>query len=404
MKILMVANKFPYPPRDGGAIAKYNLVKSFCKEGHDVTVLGMSTPKHNFSEKNLPAEVSAMAKFYSVYVNTSISAGRIVQNLIFSKYPYNAERFIDQSFADRLKQLLQIRYDVVQIEGLYVLPYIDLIRQHSDALISFRAHNLEHEIWMRATKNYKDPLRKMYLRILANRIKRMEASFINEYDCLVPITQRDKTMFQFLGNSKPSIVIPTGIDPERITSDYGDPQRMGERLFHIGGLDWPPNQQGLVWFIKKVWPKIKNKNPEASFNIAGRNAPDWLIELFRKYDVQFFGEVESAFDFMQENDIMVVPLFSGSGMRIKIIEGLANGKAIISTSIGAEGIEYTKNKNLVIADTSKEFIENIDQLLKNKSILKDISINAVKFVREYYNNDLISQRLTNFYKGLINVN
>lgn len=191
---------------------------------------------------------------------------------------------------------------------------------------------------------------------------------------------------------------PVGIG---INDKLGQEQLIPYNIFYIGALDWIPNQEGLIWFIEKVWPLILKKVPSVNFYIAGRNAPKWLEKVFEKPQIQFYGEIENATDFMTRNGIMVVPLFSGSGMRVKIVEGMALGKAIISTSIGAEGIEAMNGQDLVIADTITSFADDLIKLLSNNELSKELSINAKEFVRKNYDNKFISMNLHNFYKQYI---
>jgi glycosyltransferase involved in cell wall biosynthesis len=171
-------------------------------------------------------------------------------------------------------------------------------------------------------------------------------------------------------------------------------------VFHIGALDWMPNQEGLQWFFDKVWDKILGKHPEVKFYLAGRNAPDHYSALaFR--NVVFMGEVDDAYEFMRSKAVMVVPILSGSGMRIKIIEGMALGKAIVTTTIGTEGIETSHGKDIFIADEPAAFADAVCKLIEDKSFCLEIGKNARNFVTSQYDNHAISGSLVTFYQGLL---
>ncbi len=397
MKILQLTNKIPYPPKDGGAIATLNLSKGLADLGHEVTILTMNTHKHYFDINKIPKSITDQISFHDVILNTEIKIKDGVYNLLFSKMPYNAERFISERYRIKLIELLKSKkFDIVQLEGLYLTPYIKDIRKHSNSLISFRAHNIEHEIWERIALQKKSILKRRYCKLISKRIKRLKKRIINEYDVLIPITQRDADKFNELGNKKPLHVVPFGIDsvkfiPKPETTTFPS-------LFHIGTLDWIPNQEGVLWFLKNVWPEILKLHPNLTFNIAGRNAPKWMETQFKNYEnVNYLGEIDDAIKFINENAIMIVPLFSGSGMRVKIIEGMALGKAIITTPIGIEGIPATNNVNVIIQNNTIDFIEKIDNLIKNKQLFDDISKNAIKFVKENFDNRKISKDLAYFY-------
>ena len=228
-----------------------------------------------------------MADFHFVDVPASISVLGATRNLLFSRLPYNAERFISEDFSQALIKLLQKKkYDLVQLEGLYLCPYIALIRHYSDAKIVYRAHNIEHEIWNRTTKMTKGP-RKLYLKLLAARIKRFEMSYLNDYDLLVPITERDAAMLNVMGNKKPCFTSQTGIYLSSLIPTAKNLEFPS--LFHIGSLDWSPNQEGLIWFLDNCWPVISKKYPELKFYIAGRNAPAWLEKKFDLQNIIYLG-------------------------------------------------------------------------------------------------------------------
>jgi polysaccharide biosynthesis protein PslH len=397
MKILQLTNKIPYPPRDGGAIATLSLSMSFAKQGHRVTILGMNTSKHYCDMASVPGSITSHIKIESVDVNTDLSLWDAIKNLLFSGLPYNATRFISKNFSKKLIELLQNqKFDVIQLEGLYMAYYIKVIRKYSDALIALRAHNVEHEIWERTSQQEKSFLRKQYFKLLTRRIKRFKLNILNEYDLLVPITNRDAEKYQKLGNTKPFCTTPAGFDTGRT-----QPQRHlieFPSVFFIGTLDWFPNQEGILWFLEKVWTKVLQANPDLQLYIAGRNAPDWIRKIFSKPNVKYLGEIDDAYQFMNRYAIMIVPLFSGSGMRVKIIEGMAMGKTIITTSLGAEGIDVTPGVNILIEDDSEGFVNRINHLISNRKYFDEIGSNAAYFVKDYFDNEKITLTLAEFYK------
>ncbi|MBU0764681.1 MAG: glycosyltransferase family 4 protein [Bacteroidetes bacterium] len=398
MNILMLANKPPFPPVDGGTIATFNMAKGFAQNGHQVTVLCMNTLKHNTDTADIPRDVTEMMRILTVNVPAGINSFSALINLLFSRKPYNAQRFVSPDFAKALVSLLgKEDFDIVQTEGLYLTPYVPIARKHTKALFALRAHNVEHEIWERITAGEQSFFKRTYLRNLTRRIKRMETAALLNYDMLVTITKRDLTIFKRLGNTATAFVAPTGIDtsavfPERDVTDYPS-------LFHIGALDWAPNREGLLWFLENCWEKLKTMHPELKFYIAGRNAPVWFEK--RLTGVEYVGEVEDAHGFMRGKAVMIVPLLSGSGMRVKIVEGMTLGKTIVTTSIGAEGIDCTHNENILIADSPEEFQNEIERILNDKLLFDHIGENAMRFIRERYDNLKITGELCAFFQKAI---
>jgi len=389
-------NKVPWPPKDGGAIACLNMTKGFSMLGHEVTVLSMNTSKHHIRIKDMPDDVRSKADFRLVEVPASINWLEATLNLLFSKLPYNAQRFISDEFSNELAKLLtEKNFDVIQLEGLYLCPYIPVIREYSKALIAYRAHNIEYEIWER-TATLSEGFRSKYLRNLSKRIKRFEVSYLNTYDLLVPITDRDGIILDKLGNTKPRHTSQTGIDFASLVPTARKLEFPS--LFHIGALDWAPNQEGLIWFFNHCWPKIHQENPDLKFYLAGRNAPEWFERIIKLDGVEYLGEINDAYDFINSKAVMVVPLFSGSGMRIKIIEGMALGKPIVTTDIGTEGIPTENGKNILIANEADRFTEAITQLINDRDLSNRIGKSAIGFIQEKFDNLSQAEALVEFYK------
>ena len=402
MRILIVANKMPYPPKDGGAIATLSLARSLRRCGCDVDLLAMNTPKHFCRVEDIPSEISSEINFYAVEVDTTIKATDALRNLLFSSKPYNAERFVNEAFAEKLKVLLsENQYDVVQLEGLYLCPYIETIRKHSQAKVALRAHNVEHEIWQRMVENEKSLPKRLYKGIIARRMRRFELSYINAYDFLVPITDRDSAFFSQNGNEKPIFVAPTGIDSENPLLDIDNSKADFPGFSFIGALDWHPNCEGLTWLVKNVWNEYRSRHPEAKIRVAGRNADASFADFLKSNGVDYFGEVESAVDFYASGSVFVVPLMSGSGMRIKNVEAMAAGKVVITTSVGTEGIATENGKNIFIADSAADFLACMEKLASDKNLCYEISAKAREFVKQNYDNNLIATRLLDFYKMVV---
>lgn len=396
MKILQVTNKVPYPVKDGGAIACMNLARGFSLLGHSVTILAMNTVKHHITLTEIPESVKELAEFKLVNVPAKISPVSALLNLLFSRKPYNATRFISDDFSKELKKVLKENdFDVIQLEGLYVCPYIPVIRENSKAKIIYRAHNIEHEIWSR-TAVMAHGLEKWYLKDLSKRIKHFEEQILNKYDLIVPITGRDGAILNKLGNKKPMHVSQTGIDSSVLIPNSKNLKH--PTLFHIGSLEWSPNQEGLIWFFENCWDAIREKYPDLQFFIAGRNAPPWFQKMLNLPNVVYKGEVVDAYEFMNSKSIMVVPLFSGSGMRIKIIEGMALGKPIVTTAVGTEGISTTSDVNIVITEDAAGFVQSISRLIEDREFFDKIGKNAIEYIHENFDNLSSAGTLIEFYK------
>lgn len=392
----MLTNKMPYPPKDGGSIATFNMALGLADQGIDITFLSMNTKKHYFDPDKIPVNILNKIKFETVTIDTTISKFDAAVNLLFSRKPYNAIRFESKAFRQKLIEMIKSEdYDIIQLEGLYLQPYVKTIRKYSKAKIAMRSHNVEHEIWHRLSVQEEEPLRKMYKRIISRRVARMEVKHLNTYDMFIPITNRDAKKFNNLGNEKPTLVSPVGMSFDGFKTDR---TRIDQNaVFHLGALDWGPNQEGLEWFLVEVWPRIVIPFPQVKLYVAGRNAPQWMIDFLRYPNVEYVGEVEDAYEFMNTKSIMIVPLLSGGGMRVKIVEGMALGKTIITTSLGLEGVDCMEGRDVKVADTSDEFVEGLTQLILDDEACLEMGDSARRYARYAFDNEYIIKELIEFY-------
>ena len=400
MKILQLTNKVPYPPRDGGAIASLTLARGLAKAGHVVVVLAMNTSKHFIDQNSANGKPDENIGWEIVPVDTEIHWTKALANLLFSRLPYNAVRFISNDYRKRLRILLsENHFDFIILDNLYTGLYLKDIRSCSNSPVVLRAHNIEHEIWARNAKSSAG-LKRLYLTILAHRIRRFELSLINQYDALVPITTRDADHFTNFGNKKPCHVLPTGLN----LTDRGKINQVTFKasVAHLGALDWLPNQNGIRWFIKLVWPIVKREIPDMEFHLAGRNAPQRFVARISSPGVVYHGEIEDASEFISQHPIFIVPVFSGSGMRIKLLDYMAAGKATITTTIGAEGIPLMPGREAFITDQPEEFAQHIIALARNPALCQAIGENAISFIKNRFDNQLLISDLIEFLSTLDN--
>jgi glycosyltransferase involved in cell wall biosynthesis len=398
MKILLLCNKSPWPPKDGGAAATLCMIMGLSECQVPITVLAFNTLKHFTDTADIPEEYINKVEFHFVNIDTRINPVRLILNLIFSDKPYSIERFESAEFEEKLSGLLKNDFDIIQIEGLALCHYLPLIRQKTTAKVVFRPHNIESRIWSQLADEEKNPFRKSYFRILSKRIKRTETEIINDFDGVAAIAANDLSWFKSNGLSKPSIVVLPGVVTQNLR---GNVEIKSTSVFFIGALDWLPNINGLRWFVKKVWPLVLKVIPGASFSIAGRNASGNIIRLLKGDNIFFHGEVLSSTEFMNDKSVMIVPLFSGSGIRMRIIEGMSLGKSIVTTYRGAEGIDDENKRNIFIADSPEDFSDCIIELLKNTDLLKQTGKNAIENVRKNYNILASTKNLLKFYSELI---
>ena len=396
MNILMLCNKSPYPPSEGGPMAMNSIVNGLIEAGHKVKILAVNSEKYHIKEKDIPQAYKDKTGIELVDIDLRINVKEAFKNL-FTDKSYHVERFISEAFRQKLIEILKKdQYDIVQLEMIYMAPYIETIRANSKALIVLRAHNVEHLIWDRIAKKTSFLPKKWYLNHLVRTLREYELNAINKVDGIAAITYRDAAFFRG-ETAVPVIDIPFGVNPDDFTPSYEVMEN--PTLYHIGSMNWMPNEEGIRWFLKNVWDRLHERMPELKLNLAGRHMPKWLMNL-KKDNVTVLGEVPSAQEFIRDNGIAIVPLLSGSGIRIKIIESMAMGKTVITTMIGAEGIQYSEYNNIIIADNPTKIVETICRIMKEPEEIMRIGRNARKLIEDVYDNKKIIDRLLIFYEEI----
>jgi len=397
MKVLQLCNKPPLPMIDGGCIAINNISTGLLTAGIELKILTVSTHKHPFLLESYPKDFIEKTKISGIFLDTRVNIIDAFSALVTSD-SYNVSRFFSCDFDKKLIELLnETEFDIVHLESLFMTPYISTIRRNSKAKIVLRSHNLEHLIWERLANTVGNKAKKIYLKHLSVKLKKYEQKTINEVDGIATISNEDTKRFFQLKCKIPMITIPFGIDLKKYAvSDISREKQ--NKLFHIGAMNWVPNLEAMNWFLDDIWTSLSKLDVE--LHLAGREMPSSIIAQANE-KLKVYNDVESAIDFMSANDIMIVPLLSGSGMRVKIIEAMALGKIVITTSVGAEGILCEHQINCMIADTPEEFVSAVKFIIKNDLKANQIKSAARKLVEDHYNNQNIIQNLVGFYNTII---
>lgn len=397
MNVLFICNKSPYPAKEGGPIAMNMFIEGLTENGQTIKVLAVNSEKYAIDNSEIPDEYRQKTNIETVFIDLRIRISGALK-CFFQNKSYHIQRFISQDFEDKITEILKKEsFDIIQMESLFVTPYLDKIKQLSNAKIVLRSHNIEHKIWEDIAKQTINPFKKFYILHLAKTLKKYELSSLSKFDGIISITNEDKKFFKSHCNDTPITDISFGVD----LAKFEDPKTEIEfpSLFHLGAMNWIPNLQGIDWFIKNVWPEIHNLYPNLKLYLAGNEMPNDLLKINHS-NICVQGFVDDPKEYISSKAIMIVPLFSSSGVRIKIIEGMAASKAIISTTKGAAGIKYEDEKNILIADTKEEFIQSIQRCVEDLAFTKGLGVNAKEFISKNHNKQSLIQKLLDFYSKI----
>ncbi|GIV29120.1 MAG: hypothetical protein KatS3mg028_0186 [Bacteroidia bacterium] len=399
LQVLLIAHKNPYPPKDGGSMGIATMIDGLLLNGIHLDVLLMNPSKvfQPFLPDLVPKQIR---RIKAIPVNTDLHPVKALKNLIFQKEDYFTSRFYDKNFEQELIHWLQSnQYDIIQLESIFSAVYLPVIKKYSGAKIILSAHNIENQIWQRIVPHEKNPFKRYYLNIQSKRLRKFENRIFKMADGITAVTEQDKQHILSVVPNKPIVVTPNGMDIKKFETVPTEQQDI-HTIFFLGSLDWIPNQQGVVWFLDNVWPRVLESKPNLQLIIAGKKIPEWMKNRKDK-NVRFYPDVPDTKELYCQYAVMVVPLLAGSGIRVKIIEGMAYGKCIVSTSIGAEGVPYTHGKNIVIADTPENFAQAIIRLVHHPEKIQQIQQEARRLAEQHYDREKVYLPIVNLYQKLV---
>ena len=398
MKVLILAYRVPFPQNGGYQIVVYNTIKGLVHLGHEVSVVALKTKKHfetNEPEDDLLSKINYRA--YNIDINVSILDVAI--NL-FSTTSFNINKYYDPEFERMLiREVRNNTYDIIQFDGLMVSLYLAAVRKNCNAKLVYRAHNIENQVWQRLAGQKNDPFKKSYLRMHARRIKNYELEQLNKFDAITVFTEQDKLTLMEYGTKIPIEILPVGLNLEKYRPDYSKTEVPS--LFFLGSLDWLPNREGIEWFLDNFHKELVDGDLPVRLYVAGNDIPERFDDYEAMGKIFIQGEVDDALEFVNSKSIMIVPLLSSGGMRVKIVEGMAMERCIISTSLGAEGINFTNGVNILIANNSEEFYEAIKRCITDEQYCRNTGLNARKLVEQQHDANMVTNSLVSLYQTLL---
>ncbi len=403
MNIVILTIILPYPLDSGGAQAQYNMIDSLRHE-HNITVV---FPENGMNSMGAMAELKRRwpevdfrpYRFYSQLVDPRFFASKI-KRALKKKLLKNSDRFmvewmltpygysVDNRFARFVRNVLsEKKADVIQVE---FYPYLNFVHKLPD---NVRKVFIHHEIrYIRNRRLLAD------IKMLPHEIEYMEQMYrreiddLNCYDIVVTLTDVDRKELQSVGVNVPIMVSPASVNAQ--TMDYDG---WNGRIVFLGGYGHTPNKEGMEWFLKNVTPLIDWKNKAvSSVDIIGGGWPAEVEGIAENIKVNRLGFVENLAD-AAKGSIMIIPILSGSGMRMKILEAAAMGMPMITTSVGVEGLSFENETSCMIADTPQDFAMAIDKVISSESLRKELTDNARTVYEEKYSVKATSRIRNNVY-------
>jgi sugar transferase (PEP-CTERM/EpsH1 system associated) len=403
MKLLFLTPQFPYPPHQGTAIRNYNLIVYLARR-HEVHLLSFTDTTGNGGQTPLHSLCKSVE---TVPLPPPRSTGRRLATTLLSPQPDMALRLLSDAFQNRLREILEREpFDVVQVEGIEMGPYAltaHAQRAATPFLLVFDDHNAEYVLQRRAFEtDIRYPLRwpgAIYSLIQWWKLRRYEALLLQIADRVVAVSRTDAAALQQLVPELRPFVVPNGVDTSYFTPEFVPPADPAPRctLVFTGKMNFRPNVDAVQWFCRAVLPRIRFVRPDVTFGIVGRDPNRQVRALGQLPGVFVTGYVEDVRPFIAGATVYVVPLRMGGGTRLKLLEAMAMGKAIVSTRVGAEGIACQSGRHLLVADSPHYFAQAVLRLLNDEERRAHLGAEARALVEAQYSWESIVPRLEQVY-------
>jgi polysaccharide biosynthesis protein PslH len=385
MRILWLNTGLLLPLDKGGKLRTWHLMRHLAKR-HAITCVSFADPdqppEHRTGMREVCSELVTVPRRESTKEGVRFYAG--AARHLLDRLPYAIAQYRSAGYRHAVRSLLdRHRFDRIVCD--FLVPAVNLPVRLPCPSVLF-THNVEAEIWRRHAETAKGWLRKRLYAVQWRRMRRFEGRTVARFDRVLAVSDVDRETLQRLyANqlSAPVTVIPTGVDTTYFTPQPV-PTEGAKRLVFTGSMDWLPNEDGVLFFCREILPRIRRAEPDVTFTIVGRSPTPAVRRLAADRGVEVTGRVEDVRPYLAKSALYVVPLRIGGGTRLKIFEAMAAERAVVSTSIGAEGLPTEHGRHLVIADGPEAFSQAVVGLLRDAAARMRIEHAARALVTERY--------------------
>ena len=361
MKIIWVKAGKILPVDTGGKIRSYNILRHLARE-HEVTFLS-----YYHGEKDAQYETELARQFPgAVPVAVPFMGGSVGQGLhyaarVANTAPYSVTKFTSPLVSTRLVQLIRDRGpDVVMCD--FLAASLNVPASVKTPTVLFQ-HNVESALWERQARYERNLVKRAVFTMEARKMYRYERATLARFDHIVAVSEHDQSLMHEMLPTARITVNPTGVDVAQFARPAGS--TTGRRVMFLGSMDWPANIDGVEFFCADIWPAVRAGVPDAVFQVVGRNPPP-RIQRLASDSVEIVGGVKSVLPHLHAASVFVVPLRIGGGTRLKIYEAMAASLPIVSTRVGAEGLDVTTGIDIVLEDEAPAFARELIDLLRNE--------------------------------------
>lgn len=394
MNVLFLTCGLPWPPDRGARIRDFNLIKQVSRY-HRVSLLSLLDPTGQ------PADASGLEPFCA-RVETVEPERRSIWGHLNSGWrhlragrPLAVHDFYFEGVARKLRRSVDSGdVDLVQFEHSFFAPYIDALPGHHGCITVLDFHNIGFQQYRRMPGLALKPGEKLVFWLKSMLMRGWEARYARRFDACLATSAPDAGLLRVEAPGLPVSVIPNGVDTDHYPF-LADAD--GAALLLVGTIGYPPNRDAALFFCREILPLVERRTPEVVLNIVGHAPPPEIRAWASRPNIEVTGPVPDVRPYYQEAALTVVPLRAGGGTRLKILESMALGRAVVSTTVGCEGLDVVDGEHLLIADSAPGFAAAVTRLLRDRPLRREIARNARNLVKRRYDWGMIGENLAELY-------
>ena len=391
MNVLILCKKVPYPPTDGESIVIMKDLEALKSLGISVSMACLNTEKHFVNTENFSEKKMFWDTFIDKKMDTSLRFHHFF-SYFFLKKPLHLVRFWNQSFLNSLKRIIQNqKIDCVLCQGLPMIWYAKYLQRDFGVKVIYRAHNIEYKIWNQLSSSSSNLIKKWGYKSIAKSLEIYEKNALRFCNSILTLNSIEQDFFQTIYPQLKCCEIAISLGNTNATKKHFPKDKI--KLLITGSMDWKPNFEGVEWFLTYVWPQLSKE--QYALTIAGKGIEKGLNSTYDISEVTLIGKYELVQDLFKSHDLLLIPLFSGAGIRIKVIEAMQFGIPFIGTEIALEGIPNLDSS--VVSYTHNQWIEKINSLFIHSNELYIIAEKNKNTYNLYFTNDIIKQKWQNIF-------
>jgi len=403
MNVLWLSHNVPYPPKTGVLQRNYNLLKQASQLATIHLVAASQKPilPIEYDARQISRELGKICKNIHI-IHLPIHSRKTIRlwtlfKSVFTKDPYSVNVLKSREMHRTITEITSnVEFDIVHFDTIGLAEYYDDAGTVPKIL---NHHNIESHLMKRRSYIERNILKKLYYKIEASKLRKYESRHASRFDINITVSEDDKRLLQQLIPGCRIAVVPNGVDTDYFTKRNKQP--VPKSLLFVGGMNWYPNRDAILYFCRQIWPLLTKEIPDVSLTVVGAQPPRTLLTLAQTDPrITVTGFVDDVRPYFTNAEVCICPMRDGGGTRLKILDTLSMGTPLVSTTIGCEGIHLTPEQHVLLADTPSQFVGQITRLFHSPELRQKLSREGRTLVERKYSWDIIGNTLRHIYADL----